>query len=96
MLRIHLLVSAELAQNDTKAKRQINRVLKPGGKAMIMIHVVGEKTLEDNSIDIEEKRKKYYGQTDELDKKSHVYSRLIIEKIREDIYLNVKPVLNSL
>lgn len=52
--------------DDGKAIAEIYRILKPGGKAVIMVPVSGDKTLEDSSITCPEERRRIFGQADHV------------------------------
>lgn len=50
----------EHVPNDIKALSEIYRVLKYGGEAFITVPIIGEKTLDDDSINTPELRQEYY------------------------------------
>lgn len=65
----------EHVPDDRKAMKELYRVLKPGGTALILVPINGiafelpydeNKTLEDERINTDELREKYYGQFDHL------------------------------
>lgn len=59
---LHVL---EHVQNDVKAMGELFRVIKQKGKAIIMVPIVGDTTMEEK-IDAPEERIKYYGQIDHV------------------------------
>lgn len=67
--------------DDTKAMKEIFRVLKPGGTAVLQIpqDLSREKTFEDNSITSKKERAKIFGQYDHV----RVYGRDFFEKLRQ-------------
>lgn len=66
--------------DDTKAMKELYRVLKPGGKAILQIpqDLSREKTFEDNSITDKPERAKIFGQYDHV----RVYGRDYFDKLR--------------
>ncbi len=66
--------------NDIKAMRELYRVLKPGGMAILQIpqDLSREKTFEDNSITDKKERAKIFGQYDHV----RVYGRDYFDKLR--------------
>lgn len=52
--------------DDGKAMRELYRVLKPGGWAILQVPIWGEKTFEDPSITTPEARKREFGQHDHV------------------------------
>jgi ubiquinone/menaquinone biosynthesis C-methylase UbiE len=67
-------------QNDIKAMSEINRVLKPGGWAILQVpffHPIPEVTFEDNSITDPRAREKAFGQDDHVRKFGKDYSKRI-------------------
>jgi len=52
--------------NDRKAMRELNRVLKPDGWAIIQVPITTEKTLEDLSVTDAVERRRMYGQEDHV------------------------------
>ena len=70
----------EHVQNDIKAMSEINRVLKPGGWAILQVpffHPIPEVTFEDNSITDPRAREKAFGQDDHVRKFGKDYSKRI-------------------
>src|SRR5690606_22307716 len=66
--------------DDTKAMRELYRILKPGGMAVLQIpqDLSREKTFEDNSITDKKERTKIFGQYDHV----RVYGRDYFDKLR--------------
>ena len=52
--------------DDRKAMREIFRVLKPGGWAILQVPIFGEKTFEDPTITAPEERERVFGQRDHV------------------------------
>lgn len=72
----------EHVDDDIKAMREINRVLKPGGLAILQIpffHPIQEKTFEDHSITDPVQREKIFGQRDHVRKYGSDYPLRITE-----------------
>lgn len=72
----------EHVDNDIKAMSEINRVLKPGGFAVMQVPFfspVPEKTLEDFSITDPRAREKAFGQDDHVRKYGKDYSQRIAQ-----------------
>jgi predicted SAM-dependent methyltransferase len=62
VIAIHVL---EHIANDIKAIKELYRIIKPGGWALIAIPTYGEKTYEDNKLD-HKAREKMYGMGDHM------------------------------
>ena len=79
----------EHVPDDIQGLRELHRVLKPGGKAYILVHVDYklETTLEDTANNTPELRKKHYGQHDRL----RVYGQDFESKV-ESIGFSVEAV----
>ena len=89
----------EHVPDDRKAMRELYRVLKPGGTALILVPINGiafelpydeNKTLEDEKINTDELREKYYGQFDHLRLYGKDFKERLIEsgfKIKSDDYI---------
>jgi SAM-dependent methyltransferase len=61
---VHVL---EHVADDRRAMREMARVLRPGGSAMILVPIVLEQpTLEDPAINTPEERKRHYWQADHV------------------------------
>lgn len=56
----------EHVPDDIKAIQELYRVIKPGGKVIIMVPIMCDKTLEKDEYNTPELRSKYYGQFDHL------------------------------
>jgi SAM-dependent methyltransferase len=56
----------EHIQDDRKAIRELNRVLKFGGHAVFQVPIANEKTFEDPSITEPAQRKRLFGQSDQV------------------------------
>ena len=70
----------EHVNDDIKAMKEINRVLKPGGYALMQIPFfspVPETTFEDNSISDPREREKIFGQDDHVRKYGRDYPKRI-------------------
>lgn len=83
----------EHVENDLKAMREIHRVLKPGGWAIIQSPVYPEldNTIEDPSITEPAEKERVYGQNDHMRKYGRDYSERLRAagfKVKEDDYLN--------
>ena len=67
--------------NDTKAMKELYRVLKPGGKALLQVPLDTnrEKTFEDDSIVDNSKRTEVFGQYDHV----RVYGKDYFNKLRQ-------------
>ena len=52
--------------DDNKAIRELYRVLKPNGWAILQVPILREKTFEDPNIQTPEERLKYFGQEDHV------------------------------
>jgi SAM-dependent methyltransferase len=85
VLAIHLL---EHVEDDAKAMREVYRVLKPGGWAILDPHMnpTLEKTFEDPSITSPEDRKRFFNQDDHY----RVYGRDLKDRL-ETAGFEVKP-----
>lgn len=70
----------EHVNNDIKAMREIHRVLKPGGFAILQVPFISpipDKTLEDPAITDPREREKLFGQDDHVRKYGHDYTTRI-------------------
>jgi SAM-dependent methyltransferase len=56
----------EHIQNDRKAMDELNRVLKPGGHAIVQVPIADGKTFEDPSVTNPAERKQLFGQSDHV------------------------------
>lgn len=73
---------------DRKAMREMWRVLKPGGWALVSVPMMAERTIEDPSVTDPEERTRVFGQADHV----RIYGRDFIDRLREagfevEIYL---------
>lgn len=86
----------EHVRDDIQAMREINRVLKPGGWAILQVPFfapVPEKTFEDNSIINPREREKIFGQDDHVRKYGHDYLKRINESgLRGEANMFVKDI----
>ncbi|HEY0744043.1 MAG TPA: class I SAM-dependent methyltransferase [Chryseosolibacter sp.] len=81
----------EHVNNDIEAMREINRVLRPGGFAVLQVpffNPIPERTYEDLSITDPREREKAFGQDDHVRKYGRDYSKRIAEA-------GLKPVENN-
>lgn len=87
----------EHVRDDIQAMREINRVLKPGGFAILQIpffNPVPDVTFEDGSITNKREREKIFGQDDHVRKYGKDYSKRIEQgglQPVEDTYVNNLP-----
>ena len=83
----------EHVDNDIRAMREIQRVLKPGGWAIIQVpffYPLPDKTLEDASITDPGEREKAFGQDDHVRRYGKDYAERLTSagfKVREDDYV---------
>lgn len=84
ILCIHVL---EHIEDDIRAMMEIHRILRKGGKAIIMVPILREKTLEDASIISPKDRLKYFGQEDHV----RIYGLDFIDRL-ENVGFRVKRV----
>lgn len=68
----------EHVQDDHKAMRELLRVLKPNGWAMLLVPIFGEHTFEDASITTPADRARVFGQVDHV----RIYGRDYIDRLR--------------
>jgi len=69
----------EHVQEDRKAMREIYRVLKQGGWALLQVPITCERTFEDPNIEDPQEREKLFGQHDHVRTYGHDY----IDRLRE-------------
>jgi predicted SAM-dependent methyltransferase len=86
--------------DDHKAMRELYRVLKPGGWAMLQVPIKGEKTFEDAAIKSPSERLKYFGQEDHvriygLDYKNRLQNAGFIVKVDPYAYEQSEEVINK-
>ena len=89
----------EHVPDDRKAIQELYRVLKPGGTALILVPINGiafelpydeNKTLEDERINTDELREKYYGQFDHVRLYGKDFKQRLIEsgfKVSSDDFI---------
>jgi SAM-dependent methyltransferase len=84
----------EHVNDDIKAMKELHRVMKPGGFAILQIpffHPIPEKTFEDFSITDPREREKVFGQDDHVRRYGHDYTKRIESagfKAYEDQFVN--------
>ncbi len=76
ILCIHVL---EHVVEDQKAMRELFRVLKPGGWAILQVPVLREKTFEDPTVVLPEDRERIFGQKDHV----RIYGRDYSERLEK-------------
>jgi SAM-dependent methyltransferase len=87
----------EHVKDDLQAMREIHRVLKPGGFAILQIpffHPVPDQTFEDDSITDKREREKIFGQDDHVRKYGKDYATRITQSgliAVQDEYVNSLP-----
>lgn len=87
----------EHVRDDIQAMREINRVLKPGGFAILQIpffNPVPDTTFEDNTITDPRERERIFGQDDHVRKYGHDYPKRIEQaglQAIEDDFVNTLP-----
>ena len=64
--------------NDIDAMKELKRVLKPGGFAVLQVPIFGEKTFEDFTIKDEKGREKMFGQKDHVRK----YGKDFVDRLK--------------
>lgn len=69
----------EHVPDDQSAMRELRRVLRPGGRALVQVPLRGEETYEDGSITTPEGRLAAFGQEDHV----RVYGTDIVERLRQ-------------
>jgi predicted SAM-dependent methyltransferase len=76
--------------DDRKAMRELYRVLKPGGWALLQVPIskIMDKTYEDFSIVDPKQRERYFGQVDHV----RIYGQDYIQRLQESGFI-VKPYL---
>ncbi len=93
VLCLHVL---EHIEDDRKAMKELYRVLKPNGWAILQVPILRDKTFEDPSIKIREQRLKYFGQEDHVreygldfkDRLKKAGFQVEVETLKEDISPN--------
>lgn len=79
--------------DDRMALKELFRVLKPGGWAILQVPIEGEHTFEDTSIITAEERLKYFGQEDHV----RIYGRDYKERLEESGFsVEVVPYLRNM
>ena len=69
----------EHVQDDREALRELERVLRPGGSALVMVPITGGTTLEDPTITTPEGRLRAFGQVDHVRSPGRDYWHRFIE-----------------
>lgn len=69
----------EHVPNDRQAMRELYRVLKPGGSALILVPIQGEHTFEDATITDPLLRERYFGQFDHV----RMYGTDIMQRLQQ-------------
>ena len=69
----------EHVPEDRKAMRQMHRLLRPGGWALIIVPIRGECTFEDTTVTSPEERKRLFGQCDHVRR----YGPDVADRLRE-------------
>ena len=85
----------EHIQNDRKAMRELHRVLKPNGWAVLNVPITAEKTFEDPSVVDPEERLKKFGQKDHVRRYGPDYIDRLLEAGFEVEAYNVKDLFQS-
>lgn len=88
----------EHVADDIKAATEINRVLKPGGWAILLVpffHPMHDKTFEDNSITDARERERIFGQADHVRKYGRDYPQRLqaggLSVIEENFAFELSP-----
>lgn len=69
----------EHVDDDRAAMRELYRMLKPGGRALIMVPIIADVTYEDPNITSPEERQEKFGQSDHV----RAYGRDFVERVAE-------------
>jgi SAM-dependent methyltransferase len=69
----------EHVDDDRAAIREIYRMLKPGGRALIMVPIIEEVTYEDSNVTSPAERKAKFGQSDHV----RAYGRDFVDRVAE-------------
>lgn len=80
----------EHVEDDRKALREIYRMLKPGGTALLMVPITEDVTYEDPSVTSPEERKEKFGQSDHV----RAYGQDFVDRVAEvagEQFRAVKP-----
>jgi SAM-dependent methyltransferase len=78
--------------DDCKAMRELHRVLKPNGWAVLQVPIKAEKTFEDPTIAAQDEREKYFGQKDHV----RVYGLDYKERLEKAGFIvQIVPYLDS-
>jgi ubiquinone/menaquinone biosynthesis C-methylase UbiE len=93
ILCLHVL---EHVEDDRKAIKDLYRVLKPNGWAILQVPILRDKTFEDPSIKTREQRLKYFGQEDHVreygldfkDRLTEAGFQVKVETLKEEISPN--------
>ena len=76
VLCVHVL---EHVPDDRRAMRELRRVLRPGGWAVVTVPLLRERTDEDPDVTAPEERRRRFGQDDHV----RIYGRDFLERLRE-------------
>jgi predicted SAM-dependent methyltransferase len=69
----------EHVPDDRQALSEFRRVIKPGGKAIIVVPITGKRTFEDPSVTSPQERERLFGQHDHV----RIYGPDVAERFRQ-------------
>ena len=91
ILASHVL---EHIPDDIKAMRELFRILRPGGWAILQVPIWGEKTIEDPSINTPEAREREYGQHDHV--RRYGFDGIFRQRLEDSGFtVNVDPYVKT-